>query len=341
MTITAQQIAEWVNGDVIGNPDVSIDNIAKIEEAKPNTIAFLAKAQYFHYLEKTEAGIVLISKNLVTDIPVNPTLIAVEDAHQSFVTLLNLYNQFTNQKQGISEQVSIHENTKIGENPYIGSFVTIEDGVEIGNNVKIYPNCYIGNNVKIGNNVTLEPNVVVFNDTIIGNEVSIHSGTIIGSDGFGFLPTEKGYEKVPQLGNVIIENRVEIGSNCTIDRATMGSTIIKEGNKIDNLIQIAHNVELGKHNVIAAQAGIAGSTKIGEWNMIGGQVGIVGHIKIGNQVKIQAQSGVNKEVKDNQTLYGSPAIDAMDYRKNYVHFRNFQKLVERINELEKKVQNNK
>lgn len=335
MKFTAKQIAELVQGKLIGNPDAEVNSLSKIEDGKKESITFIAKENFLPFLKDTKASIVVISENLYTDNHTNATLILVEDAYQTFNKVLNYYAQFKNKKIGIEPQTHIAETAKLGENIYIGAFSYLDEDVQIGNNTQIYPNCFIGNNVKIGHNTYIAPNVVIYSDCEIGNNCSIHSGTIIGSDGFGFNPTEKGFEKVPQLGNVIIENNVEIGSNCTIDRATLGSTIIHNGTKLDNLIHIAHNVELGEHNVIAAQTGIAGSTKIGNWNMIGGQVGIVGHIKLGNQIKIQAQSGINKDIKDGEILYGSPAINASDYRKSYVHYKNLPSIVQKINQLEK------
>ncbi len=338
MRVTAKQIAEGVQAEVLGNAKVEVSGIAKIEEGKSDTICFLANEKYLPYLQNTEAGIVLISKSLVPNHEVKPTLLIVDDAQKSFVQLLEFYNQFRVPSPGIDTQASIADSSSIGEEVYIGAFTIISNQVKIGDRTRIYPNVFIGDQVEIGNDVTIEPNVVIFNDAKIGHNVVIHSGSVIGSDGFGFSPESTGYRKVPQLGNVIIEDDVEIGSNCTIDRATMGSTIIKKGAKLDNLIQIAHNVQVGSHTVIAAQAGIAGSTKIGEWNMIGGQVGIVGHITLGNQIQIQAQSGVNKNVKDGAKLYGSPALDAQEFRKSYVYFKNLKNLVDQIHSLEKEVE---
>jgi UDP-3-O-[3-hydroxymyristoyl] glucosamine N-acyltransferase len=250
---------------------------------------------------------------------------------------MNLYQQMREEKKsGIEQFSTVSESTILGEDVYIGAHTYISDKVKIGNSTQIYPQVYIGKNVKIGENCIIYSGARVYDFCVIGDNCIIHSNTVIGSDGFGFQPTENGYQKIPQLGNVVLENNVEIGSNCSIDRGTIGSTIIGQGTKIDNLIQIAHNVRIGKNNVIAAQAGIAGSTIIGDWNQIGGQTGIVGHIKIGNQVRIQAQSGVNSNVEDKETLYGSPAISAGDYRRSYVHFRNLTEIVKRISELEKK-----
>lgn len=340
MKFTAEQIAELIKGEIIGNSKSEVDTLCKIEEGKQGGITFLAQEKYLSYLHDTKASIVIISKKLLPETKVNTTLIVVDDAYSSFNTLLQYYAQFRNKKTGIEEPNFISKSSKLGDNLYIGSFVYIDENVIIGSNTSVYPNSYIGANVHIGKNVIIEPNVVINTDCIIGNNCIIHSGTVIGSDGFGFAPTANGFEKIPQLGNVILEDNVEIGSNCTIDRATMGSTIIRKGTKLDNLIQIAHNVEMGENNVIAAQTGIAGSTKIGNWNMIGGQVGIVGHLKIGNQNQIQAKSGINKDIKDNEQHYGAPSMDAMLFRKNYVHFKNLSEIVKRLDELEKIISTN-
>ncbi|MDO4225503.1 MAG: UDP-3-O-(3-hydroxymyristoyl)glucosamine N-acyltransferase, partial [Bergeyella zoohelcum] len=270
-----------------------------------------------------------------------PTIIAVEDAYLSFQILMNLYNEMKqDNRTGVEEGAVIHQTATIGEETYVGAFTYISEKVKIGDNSKIYPQVFIGKNVKIGKNCKIYSGVRIYDYCVIGDNCVVHSNTVVGSDGFGFQPTADGYVKIPQLGNVVIADDVEIGANCTIDRGTIGSTIIGKGTKIDNLIQIAHNVKVGQNNVIAAQAGIAGSTTIGDWNQIGGQVGIVGHINIGNQVKIQAQSGVNANAKDGEILYGSPAISARDYRRNYVHFRNFTDIVKRIEKLENNSKDN-
>ena len=272
--------------------------------------------------------------------PIETTLVRVEDAYKAFSKLLEYYNQVKMNKTGIEQPVFISESAQYGENIYIGAFSYLGENVQIGQNVKIYPNVYIGDNVSIGDNVIVFAGAKIYSETVIGNHSVIHSGAIIGADGFGFAPNEKGeYSKVPQTGNVIIEDYVDIGAGTTIDRATLGSTVIRKGVKLDNQIQIAHNVEIGKNTVIAAQTGIAGSTKIGENCMIGGQVGIVGHIIIGNNVKIQAQSGIGRNVKDHETLQGSPALNYGDYNKSYVHFKNLPKIVERFNTIEKNLNN--
>lgn len=337
MKVTVQQIADLLNGEVVGNAATEVSDLSKIEEGKPGSLSFLSNPKYVPYIYETKASAVIINKSFVPEYPVQTTLIKVEDAYAAFTKLLEFYNQIKNNKVGIEQPNFVGENTVYGQDIYIGAFAYIGQNCQIGDNVKIYPNCYIGDNVKIADNTTIFAGSKIYADTQIGSRCIIHSGTTIGSDGFGFAPQEDGsYTKVPQTGNVIIEDDVEIGANTTIDRATLGSTIIRQGVKLDNHIQIAHNVEIGAHTVIASQTGIAGSTKIGKYCQIGGQVGIVGHITIGNYVKIQAQSGVNKSLKDNDVVQGSPAINYGDFSKSFVHFRNLPKIVEDIDKLKDK-----
>ena len=334
MEFTAAEIAKLINGKVIGDENTKVYGFSPIENGRKGHLSFIANEKFSSFLETTECSVLVVSKRLLEEKTYSSTIIEVEDAYLSFQVLMNLYQQMLTKKIGIEEPHFIHQTAQLGSNIYLGAFAYIAENVIVGEGTQIYPQVYIGKGVKIGKNCKIDSGAKIYDGCIIGDNCVIHSNTVIGGDGFGFQPTANGYDKIPQLGNVIIEDNVEIGSNCSIDRATIGSTIIGKGTKIDNLIQIAHNVKIGKNNVIAAQAGIAGSTIIGDWNMIGGQVGIVGHINIGNQVRIQAQSGVNKNVKDGETLYGSPAIDAGDYRRNYVHFRNFTDIVKRINQLE-------
>lgn len=337
MKVTVQQIADLLNGEVVGNAATEVSDLSKIEEGKPGSLSFLSNPKYVPYIYETKASAVIINKSFVPEYPVQTTLIKVEDAYAAFTKLLEFYNQIKNNKVGIEQPNFVGENTVYGQDIYLGAFAYIGQNCQIGDNVKIYPNCYIGDNVKIADNTTIFAGSKIYADTQIGSRCIIHSGTTIGSDGFGFAPQEDGsYAKVPQTGNVIIEDDVEIGANTTIDRATLGSTIIRQGVKLDNHIQIAHNVEIGAHTVIASQTGIAGSTKIGKYCQIGGQVGIVGHITIGNHVKIQAQSGVNKSLKDNDVVQGSPAINYGDFSKSFVHFRNLPKIVEDIDKLKNK-----
>lgn len=336
MEFSAEQIAKLINGRIIGDGNTVINGVSPIENGQKGHLSFVGQSRFAHYIENTDCAVLIVSENLLQDKIYKPTIIAVEDAYLSFQILMNLYQEMQGRKTGIEEGSFFHESAKVGEGVYIGAFTYVSEKARIGDNTQIFPHVYIGKGVKIGKNCKIDSGARIYDYCIVGDNCVIHSNTVVGGDGFGFQPTAEGFKKIPQLGNVIIEDDVEIGSNCSIDRATIGSTIIGKGTKIDNLIQIAHNVKIGENNVIAAQAGIAGSTVIGDWNQIGGQVGIVGHIKIGNQVKIQAQSGVNSSAKDGDVLYGSPAINYSDYRRNYVHFRNFTEIVKRINDLENK-----
>lgn len=341
MKFTAAQIAGILEGDIIGNPDVVVSKLSKIEEGTVGSLTFLANPKYKSYIYSTQASITIVNKTFEAESKLSTTLIKVEDAYKSFSKLLEYYNQIKVNKFGIEQPSFIAESSKYGQNVYIGAFTYIGEHVSIADNVKIFPGCYIGDNVKIGANTIIFAGAKIYSDCLIGNNCVINSGVIIGADGFGFAPNEnQEYSKVPQTGNVIIEDFVDIGATTTIDRATLGSTIIRKGVKLDNQIQIAHNVEIGKNTVIAAQTGIAGSTKIGENCQIGGQVGIVGHITIGNNVKIQAQSGIGRSIKDNEILQGSPAFGYVDYNKSYVYFKNLPKIVKDINELEKKINGN-
>ena len=340
MKFTAAQIAVILEGEVEGNPEIEVSKLSKIEEGGPGSLSFLANPKYTQFIYTTKASIVIVNKIFKAEKKIHSTLIRVEDAYKSFSKLLEYYNQVKMNKTGIESPVFISKSAIYGENIYIGAFAYLGENIKIGNNTKIYPNVYIGDNVNIGDNVILFSGAKIYSDTIIGDNCVIHSSAILGADGFGFAPNEKGeFIKVPQTGNVIIEDNVDVGAATSIDRATLGSTIIRKGVKLDNHIQIAHNVEIGKNTVIAAQTGIAGSTKIGENCMIGGQVGIVGHITIGNNVKIQAQSGIGRNVKDNEILQGSPALPYSDYNKSYVHFKNLPKTMNRINILEKTITN--
>ncbi|AZI23362.1 UDP-3-O-(3-hydroxymyristoyl)glucosamine N-acyltransferase [Chryseobacterium taklimakanense] len=334
MEFTASQIAGFINGKIIGDENALITGVSPIEKGEEGHMSFVAQDKFADYISTSKCSVLIVSEKLLTKDSYNPTIIAVEDAYLSFQVLMNLYAEMQGRKSGIESNTQIHETAALGEEIYVGAFTYISEKVKIGAGSQIYPQVFIGKNVKIGKNCKIFSGVRIYDYCVIGDNCIVHSNTVVGSDGFGFQPSQDGYSKIPQLGNVVIEDDVEIGANCTIDRGTIGSTVIGKGTKIDNLIQIAHNVMIGQHNVIAAQAGIAGSATIGDWNQIGGQVGIVGHIKIGNQVKIQAQSGVNSSVNDGEILYGSPAISAGDFRRNYVHFRNFSEIVKRIDNLE-------
>jgi len=341
MKFTAQQIADILDGDIVGNPDVEVNKLSKIEEGKEGSLTFLSNPKYTSHIYDTQASICIVNKSFEKNQEISTTLIRVEDSYEAFSKLLEVYNQIKLDKKGIETPSSISDTAKLGENVYIGAFTYIGEDVIVGDNVKIYPNVYIGDNVTIGNDVTIFAGSKIYSETQIGSHCTLHSGVIIGADGFGFTPLENGeYSKIPQIGNVIIEDFVDIGAATTIDRATLGSTIIRKGVKLDNQIQIAHNVEIGEHTAIAAQTGIAGSSKIGKNCLIGGQVGIAGHIRIGDRVKIQAQTGVGRNVKDDEAIQGSPAFGYNDFNKSYVHFRNFQKIVSRLDHIEKQFPKN-
>ncbi|KDN53900.1 UDP-3-O-(3-hydroxymyristoyl)glucosamine N-acyltransferase [Flavobacterium seoulense] len=343
MKFTAEQIAGVLEGEVVGNPLAEVSELSKIEEGKVGSLTFLSNPKYNNFIYTTEATITIVNKSFIPESDLNTTLIKVEDAYLAFSKLLEFYDQARKaSKQGIEPHTVLSNDAKYGENFYLGSFSYVGTNVTIGDNVKIYPNCFIGDNVVIHNNVTIFAGAKIYSESIIGNNCTIHAGTVIGSDGFGFAPNPDGsYKKIPQIGNVVIEDNVEIGSCTTIDRATLGSTIIRQGVKLDNQIQIAHNVEIGENTVIAAQTGVAGSTKIGKNGMIGGQVGISGHLIIGNNVRIQAQSGVARNIKDDEILQGSPTFGYNDFSKSYVHFKNLPKIIAEIDELKKQILNQK
>ena len=337
MKFTAAQIAQILNGEVEGNPETEVHKLAKIEEGTEGSLTFLSNPKYTSFIYSTNASITIVKDDFQIDNDISTTLIRVKDPYKAFSTLLEYYNQVKLDKSGIESPVYISESAKYGESVYLGAFAYLGKNVTIGDNVKIYPNSYIGDNVQIGEGTVIFAGVKIYSESIIGKSCVIHSGAIIGADGFGFTPNEEGvYSKVPQIGNVIIEDNVDIGAGTSIDRATLGSTIIRSGAKLDNQVQIAHNVEVGENTAIAAQTGVAGSTKIGANCLIGGQVGIAGHIKIGDRVKIQAQSGIGRNIHDEEVIQGSPAFGYNDFNKSYVHFKNFTKIVERINQLEKK-----
>ena len=341
MKFTAEQIAGILEGEIKGDSLVEVSTLSKIEEGKEGSLSFLANPKYTPYIYTTEASIVIVGKDFIADKEIKTTLIVVEDALIGFSTLLEYYNQIKQNKFGVEQPSFVSDSAKIGSDIYLGAFAYIGENVKIGDNVKIYPNCYVGDNVVIEDGTVLFAGAKVYSDCIIGKKCVINSGAVIGADGFGFAPTDSGsYEKIPQIGNVILEDHVDVGANTTIDRATLGTTIIRQGVKLDNHIQIGHNVDVGKNTVIAAQTGIAGSTKVGENCKIGGQVGIAGHLVIGNNVHIQAQSGIGRNIKDGEILQGSPSFNYGDWSKSYVHFKNLPKLAKTINELEKKVNGN-
>ncbi len=338
MEFSAQQIAGILNGTIEGNADVKISKLSKIEEGVPGSISFLANPLYTQYIYNTQASLVIVANDFVPTAPVTTTMIRVENPGNAFSKLLEMYNQVKLNKAGVSKMAYISEKAKVGDKLYAGEFAVISDGAQIGNNVKIYPQVFVGENVVIGDNTTLFAGVKIYSDTVIGKDCIIHSGTVIGSDGFRFAPENaEGQRKVPQIGNVVIEDDVEIGANCAIDRATLGSTILRKGVKFDNLVHIAHNVEIGEASYLAACNVVAGSTRIGKNCMFSGQVGIVGHLQIADNTIITAQSGISKSITKPGGVYmGSPAFDANKYRKAFIHFRNLDAIVERIEKLEKK-----
>ncbi len=341
MEFSAQQIAQLLSGIVEGDANITVNNLSKIEEGKEKTLSFLANPIYTNFIYTTDASIVIVNKTLHLEKPVKSTctLIRVDNAYESFAKLLEMYNQVKGTKIGIEQPSFIPENTKMGTDCYVGAFVYVGQNVKIGNNVKLYPQVYIGDNCEIGDNTILFSGVKVYYDCKIGNNCTVHASSVIGSDGFGFAPNNEGnaFVKVPQIGNVIIEDNVEIGSNVSIDRATLGSTILRKGVKLDNLVQIAHNVEVGENTVIAGLTGVAGSTKVGKNCMIGAQVGIAGHLKIANGVKIAGQSGVGANIeKEGEIVQGSPAFNIGEFKRSYVLFRSLPKINEKLNDLIKK-----
>lgn len=337
MEFTAKQIAEFIKGTVVGDEDATVNTFAKIEEGIPGAISFLSNQKYTHYIYDTESSIVLIDDDIVLEHPVKNTLIRVKNAYECVAKLLQLYESTKPKKTGIDSLAFISPNAKIGENCYIGAFAYVGDDAVIGDGCQIYPHVTICDKTELGINCLIYPNVTIYNDCKIGNNVTIHAGSVVGSDGFGFAPSENGYDKIPQIGIVTIEDDVEIGANTCIDRSTMGSTYLRKGVKLDNLVQIAHNTDIGENTVMSAQVGIAGSTKVGKWCMLGGQVGIAGHITIGNKVFIGAQSGVLGTIKDNQTLIGTPTMEPKPYFRSQAIFRKLPDLYKQINELQKQV----
>lgn len=341
MEFSAEMIAGFIDGIIEGDKNASVIDLAKIEEGKPGTLSFLANPKYEEFIYTTKSSIVIVSKEFVASQPIQATLIRVEDAYSAFATVINAYHQAKQQSlQGISKNASVDPSAKIGENVYIGDFVFVGPNAQIGDNCKIYPQSYVGMSAQVGNDCLLHPGVKLLDECIIGNECTLHAGVVIGSDGFGFAPqNDSDFRKVAQIGNVILEDRVELGANTCIDRATMGSTIIRRGVKLDNLIQIAHNVEIGENTVMASQTGISGSTKIGKNCMFGGQVGIAGHLNIGNGVKIAAQSGIASDIEEEAVIMGSPAFHHKPYLQSYIHFRKLPKMAQQLSDMKKEINN--
>jgi UDP-3-O-[3-hydroxymyristoyl] glucosamine N-acyltransferase len=340
MEFSANQIAGFLEGRVEGNGEIKVNNVSKIEDGKPGTLAFLGNPKYTHYIYTTQSSVVLVNNDFKPEKAITATLIYVKNAYEAFATLLELVSESMYEiKKGIEQPCFIHDSSKYGEGIYVGAFAYVGKNVRIGTNVKIYPQVYIGDNVVIGDNTILYAGAKVYHDCKLGNNVTIHSGAVVGSDGFGFAPTDMAnYKKIPQIGNAILEDFVEVGANTTIDRATMGSTILRKGVKLDNLIQIAHNVEVGESTVMAAQSGIAGSTKVGKNCMVGGQVAITGHITVADDVKLAGQAGVSGNIKTAGDIQmGSPSFNIRDFNKSYIYFRKLPSIDDRIRLLEKEL----
>ena len=338
MEFSAKQIAAFIQGEVIGDENATVHTFAKIEEGIPGAISFLSNPKYTHYIYESQSSIILVNKDFEPEHEIKATLIKVDNAYESLAKLMNLYEMSKPKKQGIDSLAFVSPTAHIGENVYVGAFAYIGENTVIGDNTLVYPHTYVGDNVKIGSNCLLYSNVTIYHDCHIGNECVLHSGAVIGADGFGFAPTPQGYEKIPQIGIVILEDRVDIGANTCVDRATMGATIVHSGVKLDNLVQVAHNDEIGSHTVMAAQVGIAGSTKIGEWCMFGGQVGIAGHIKIGDKVNLGAQSGVPGSIKSESQLIGTPPMEPKQYFKAAVVHKNLPELQQELRNLRKELE---
>ena len=337
MDFSAQQIASFVQGEIVGDANVTVNTFAKIEEGKPGSITFLSNPKYEHFIYDTDASIVLVNRDFIPEKPIKATLIKVDNAYETLAKLMTLYEQSKTQNKGIASTAIIAKSAKIGKDVYIGAYAVIDDDVVIGDNTQIYPHTYVGKNASVGEGSLIYSGVNIYHDCQIGNHVTLHSGVVIGADGFGFAPTPEGYNKIPQIGNVIIEDNVEIGANTCVDRATMGSTIVHKGVKLDNLIQIAHNDEIGANTVMAAQAGVAGSAKVGEWCVIAGQVGITGHLTVGNHVILGPQSGIISSIKDNSRLIGSPPMEEKPFFKSQAVLRKLPDMYRELNALRKEL----
>lgn len=342
MEFSAEMIAGALGGEIIGDKNVIVRSLGKIEEATTGDIAFLANPKYEHFIYDSNASIIIVNRTFTPSQTVKATMIKVDDAYSCFAKLLNMYVANKPQKKGISPQASVAEGVEVDQDSYIGEFTVISPGVKLGKNVKIYPQVYLGDNVKVGDNTTIYPGVKIYENCVIGSRVIIHAGVIIGADGFGFAPVDGNYNKIPQIGNVVIEDDVELGANTCIDRATMGSTTIKRGVKLDNLIQIGHNVTIGENTVMAAQCGVAGSSKIGRHCMFGGQVGVMGHLNIVDNTTVAAKTGVTNNIKtEGQTLMGHPFMSSSKFRRSHIIFRNLPELDARVLRIEKKIEGDK
>lgn len=341
MVFTAQQIASFVGGEVEGNPNASVTTFAKIEEGVPGALSFLANPQYEQYIYNTKSSVVLVNKDFQLKSPVETTLVRVDNAYESVAKLLTLYESMKQKKTGVSDKAYISPTAKIGEDCYVAPFAYIGDNVVVGNGTTVHPNAVICDNASVGEDCIIYPNVTIYHDCKIGNRVILHAGAVIGADGFGFAPTANGYDKIPQIGIVTIEDDVEIGANTCVDRSTMGTTIVRKGVKLDNLVQIAHNVDVGSHTVMSAQVGVAGSCKIGEWCMLGGQVGVAGHITVGDRTYAGAQSGIpgGRMIKNgNCTVMGYPAIEQKNFARSAAVYKNLPELVAQVNELKREIE---
>ena len=338
MQFTAEMIAGLLSGEVVGNKDATVSTVSSIDGGKAGSLAYLTNPKYEQYIYTTEASIVLVDKTFEPKQEVKATLIKVENVAQCVLNLLEMYNASRPRKTGISKLASVNESAELGENLYIGDFSIVEASAKIGNNVQIYPQCYIGDNVVIGEGTKLYPGVKIYEGCVVGKNCILHAGVVIGADGFGFAPREDGtFAKIPQLGNVIIEDNVELGANTCIDRAKTDSTIIRSGVKLDNLIQVGHNVEIGANTVMSAQVGVAGTTKIGSNCFVGGQVGFADHIVVGNNCKIGSKSGLDKNVPDNEIRFGSPSLPGVQYHRSFAVFKNLPELMSKVRELEKRL----
>jgi UDP-3-O-[3-hydroxymyristoyl] glucosamine N-acyltransferase len=338
MEFSAKQIAEYIQGVIIGDEEATVHTFAKIEEGIPGALSFLSNPKYTHYIYDTKSSIVLVNKDFQPERDIQATLIKVDNAYESLAKLMTLYEMSKPKKSGIDPLASVAASAKIGKNVYIGAFACIEEGAEIGDNAYIHPHVTVGCNAKVGENTILYPQVTIYHDCRVGNQCIIHAGAVIGADGFGFAPSTEGYEKIPQIGIAIIEDNVEIGANTCIDRSTMGATIVHKGVKLDNLIQVAHNVEVGSHTVMASQVGIAGSTKIGEWCMFGGQVGVAGHIQIGDHVNVGAQSGIPGNTKSGSSLMGYPAIEPKQFARSSAVFKKLPDMYSELGRLQREIE---
>ena len=337
MEFTAQQIAQMIGGRVEGNPEATVNSFAKIEEGRQGAISFLSNTKYTHYIYETKSSVVLIDESLKLEHEVPATLIRVKNAYEAVARLLQAYDSMKPKKKGIEPLAFIAPTATVGDDCYVGAFAYIGEGAKVGKGCQIYPHAVVGDNVSVGDDCILYPNAVVYHDCRLGSRVTLHAGSVIGADGFGFAPTPQGYDKIPQIGIVTIEDDVEIGANTCVDRSTMGSTYIRKGVKLDNLVQVAHNTDIGQNTVMSAQVGIAGSTKVGEWCMFGGQVGIAGHITIGDHVNLGAQSGVPGSIESNQTLIGTPPMNTRGYFKSQAIFQRLPELYKQIQQLQKEL----